>query len=65
MNKLVYFRNGKHYRKLERHETIEEGALQSWCHGEFQPIMNSDGETVGGKPSDFSDERDFYNPTEL
>jgi hypothetical protein len=57
-----YYRHNKSYRKLLRHERIEEGAMQSWCHGELQPIVNADGETVGGTPADFSEERDFYNP---
>jgi len=35
--------------------------MQSWCHGELQPIRNT---TIGSKPSDFSVERDFYNPME-
>lgn len=60
--RFTYHKNGEAYRKLLRHEKIEEGAMQSWGHGELQPIMNSDGETIGGTPSDFSKERDFYNP---
>ncbi len=35
--------------------------MQSWCNGELQPIKNSDGNTIGDKPSSFSKERDFYN----
>jgi hypothetical protein len=52
----------KQYKKIKRHEVIKEGAMQSWCHGELQPIKNTDGETIGDTPSSFSDERDFYNP---
>lgn len=58
----IYYRFGKKYRKLGRNEIIQEGAMQSWCYGELMPITNSDEETVGGMPADFSDERDFYNP---
>jgi hypothetical protein len=60
--KLIYWKNGNPYLKLERTEIIAEGAMQSWCHGELQPIINADGSTVGDTPSSFSDERDFYNP---
>ena len=63
MNKFpTYYKDGKPYRKLERHEVIAEGAMQSLCHGELIPIMNTDGKTIGGTPADFSPERDFYNP---
>ena len=58
----IYFKNGNLYRKLDRNEIIQEGAMQSWCHGELMPIINANGTTVGDKPSSFSDERDFYNP---
>jgi len=61
----IYYRFGKKYRKLGRGEIIKEGAFQSWELGELQPIMNTDGKTIGGKPSDFSDERDFYNPIDV
>ena len=61
-NKIVYVKDGKPYRKLNRDEVIQKGAMQSWCHGELQPILNSDGETIGDIPSSFSDKRDFYNP---
>jgi len=57
-----YIRNNKSYRKLFRHERIEKCAMESWCYGELQPIVNADGETVGGTPADFASERDFYNP---
>jgi hypothetical protein len=60
----IYFRQGKMYRKLGKGEIIEEGAMQSWEHGELQPIMNTNGETIGDTPSSFSNERDFYNPIE-
>jgi len=58
----TYYKNGKSYRKLKRNEIIKEGAMQSWCYGELQPIMNINDETIGDTPSSFSDERDFYNP---
>lgn len=57
---LAYIRFGKQYKKLGRYETIKEGAMQSWCHGELEPIMGTD--TIGDIPNSFSDERDFYNP---
>jgi len=59
---LIYTRFGNEYKKLKRNEVIKEGAMQSWCLGELQPIKNSDGKTIGDTPSSFSDERDFYNP---
>lgn len=61
-NKPIYIRFGKKYKKLERDEIIKEGAMQSWCHDELNPITNADGKTIGSTPSQFSDERDFYNP---
>lgn len=57
----IYKRLGKEYRKIDRNEVIEEGAMQSWCDGELRPITNSDGKTVGDYPYNFSIERDFYN----
>lgn len=62
MKDPTYYRFGKPYRKLKRDEVIKEGAMQSWDHGELQPVMNTDGKTIGDTPSSFSDERDFYNP---
>jgi len=62
MKDFLYYLHGNTYKKLDRDEIIEEGAMQSWEHGELQPITNNDGETVGSCPSDFSDERNFYNP---
>jgi hypothetical protein len=59
---IIYTRFGKKYLKCKRDEVIKEGAMQSWCFGELQPIMNTDSETIGDTPSSFSDERDFYNP---
>ncbi len=60
----TYIRHGSKYRKLiyRDKEIIKEGAMQSWAFGELQPIVNED--TVGQTPSQFSDERDFYNPIE-
>jgi len=60
-NNIINTFIGKKYKKLKRDEIIKEGAMQSWCHGELQPIRNT---TIGSKPSDFSVERDFYNPME-
>lgn len=62
MEKPIYYRFGKKYHKLERDEIIKEGAMQAWALGELQPIKNTDGQTIGSTPSDFSPERDFYNP---
>lgn len=61
MKEPIYTRLGNKYRKLKRNEVIEKGAMQSWCLGELQPIKNSDGETIGDYPFNFSNERDFYN----
>ena len=61
-NNITYIRFGKRYKKLGRYEIIKEGAMQSWCHGELEPIKNSDGGTIGDVPNSFSDERNFYNP---
>lgn len=62
MKENTYYRFGKPYRKLKRHEIIKEGAMHSWCNGELHEIMGTD--TIGQTPSQFSDERDFYNPIE-
>ncbi len=62
LGKIIYIRNGKKFYKLERNEIIKEGAMMSWCNGELIPITNGDGKTIGRPPSEFSDERDFYNP---
>lgn len=59
---ITYYKNGIRFKKLDRDEVIRVNAMQSWAGGELQPIMNTDGETVGSTPSMFSDERDFYNP---
>lgn len=64
MKKQIYYKDGKKYKKLKRNEIIKEGAMQSWLHGELIPIKNTDGTTVGGTPSQFSNKRDFYNPIE-
>lgn len=61
---ITYYKNGKKYRKLRRDEIIKKGAMHSFCGGELRPITNSDGQTIGGTPSKFSDEREFYNPIE-
>ena len=61
MTKTIYHRFGKRYRKLKRNEIIKKDALQSWEHGELQPITNADGNTIGNTPKEFSNERDFYN----
>lgn len=59
---LIYTRYGREYRKLDRDEIIEEGAMHSYCDGELQPMQNPG--TVGDVPGSFSYERDFYNPIE-
>lgn len=59
---ITYYKDGVRFKKLDRDEVIRADAMQSWDNGELQPIMNTDGETVGSTPSLFSDERDFYNP---
>ncbi len=61
---IIYQRFGKKYRKIDRDEVIKAGAMQSWHGGELSPIMNSDSKTIGNRPSNFSDEREFYNPLE-
>lgn len=60
MRENIYYRHGKKFRKIGRSETILEGAMHSWCGGELMPII--DPSTVGDKPENFSDEREFYNP---
>lgn len=60
MVEAIYILGGKKYRKLERDEVIEKGAMHSICGGELRPIMGLD--TIGDIPSSFSIERDFYNP---
>lgn len=55
-----YMMNGKKYRKIGRSEIIKEGAMQSWCNHELQPIRNP--ETIGDIPDNFSPERNFFNP---
>jgi len=62
MKENTYYRFGKPYKKLQRHEIIREGAMQSWCNGELNSIMEDD--IVGQTPNQFSDERDFYNPVD-
>jgi len=57
---FVYIRHGKKFRKIGRDEIIEEGAYHAWCGGELEPIKGID--TIGDKPSSFSDEREFFNP---
>ena len=56
----IYYRFGKPYKKLKRDEVIEHGAMQCWCHGELQPIVNDN--TIGDIPANFSKGRDFFNP---
>jgi len=60
MKENVYYRFGNRYRKINRDEVIEAGALHSYCGGELHPILNA--ETIGDIPANFSDEREFYNP---
>jgi len=63
MNEIVYYRFGKRYHKIGRDETILRGAMKSYLNGELQPILSTD--TVGDKPSSFSDEGNFYNPMDI
>ena len=60
MEKIIYYHNGIRYRKLKRDEEIRVGAVQSWAGGKLQPIMNP-ADTLGCTPSEYSEERDFYN----
>ncbi|KKM21239.1 hypothetical protein LCGC14_1637460 [marine sediment metagenome] len=62
MKGIIYYRFGKKFRKIRRGEIIKKGAMQSWCGGELQPIKGHD--TIGDIPSNFCDERDFYNPVD-
>ena len=62
VTKFVKDKNGKKYRKLDREEFIKPGAMYSWNNSKLMPITNFSRETIGNTPSDFSDERDFYNP---
>ena len=57
---VEHVRFNKKYRKIGRHEIIEEGAMKSWCDDELCPIRNP--ETIGDIPANFSDKREFYNP---
>lgn len=57
---LRYTKDGKEYRKIGRHEIIEEGAMQSWWDQELQSIKSPD--TIGDVPANFSGKREFYNP---
>ena len=57
---MIYIKDGKKYRKLNRYETIPEGAMNSWNHGELQPIMNTDGETVGMRHYDLVNNAECY-----
>lgn len=59
---LIYTRFGKEYIKVPFNGIIKNGAMQCWCQGELFPITNTDGKTVGSSPSEFSDEREFFNP---
>ena len=60
MKDIVYYRNNKKYRKIDRNEVIEEGAMHSILDGELHTVKFP--ETVGETPSDFSADRNFYNP---
>jgi len=62
MNDKIYYKDGKCYRKIGRHEIIKPGAMHSWHHGELLSILGRD--TIGDVPANFHDERDFYNPIE-
>ncbi|HEA19391.1 hypothetical protein LCGC14_3118340 [marine sediment metagenome] len=58
--RIVYYRFGKKFYKVKRNEIIKKGAMHAFCEGELKPIRGFG--TVGNTPSNFSDERDFYNP---
>ncbi len=60
MKDIVYIKNDKKYRKIGRDEVIEEGAMHAILDGELHRIKFPD--TVGDKPSSFSNDRNFYNP---
>jgi len=57
----IFENNGKKYYRIERWETIEEGAMHSflWTEPQLIPIMGID--TVGDIPNNFSEKRIFYN----
>jgi hypothetical protein len=50
---------GEQYKKLQRDEVIEHGAMHTIDDGMMHPVLNE--ETIGMKPADFSEERDFWN----
>lgn len=60
LRRLTRIKNGKEYQRVERHEIIKEGAMLSWREESLQPVLNPN--TIGKTPSDFSLEREFYNP---
>ena len=60
MKEITYYKNGKKFRKIGRDEVIEEGAMHSIMDGELHSVKFP--ETIGETPSDFSDDRNFYNP---
>lgn len=55
---IIYTKDGKEYRKINRNEIIKEGAMFSWRGGELQPIHS----TADDTPANFANEREFYNP---
>lgn len=56
---MIIVLNNKRYKKLKRNERIKPETIHSLCgHGYF-PLTNTT--TIGQRPSDFSDEKDFYN----
>jgi len=58
---MQIFYKGKMYKRLDKNEVIEEGALHnSKDNPVFKPIMGVD--TVGDVPSSFDSDRIFYNP---
>lgn len=60
-NEIIYY-NGKKYKKVGPNEKIKEGAIHSITKGRFWPIHWD--ETVGQTPSDFAEDRSFYNLVE-
>lgn len=61
MNEPIYYRNGRKYKKVTPHGTIDDYAMVSCCGGELMPISELDDDVCGMTPSEVSDELDFFN----
>jgi hypothetical protein len=64
MKEPIYYRFGKKYIKVSRHQPIYDDAMVSYAGGELVPISECD-EDVGGKtPAEVSNDNecDFFNP---